>query len=208
MDRLDRGVHPGWKSGACPNTLDVSPLPRSGTAVPMACAVKPASARPMSSGSSPSSSSSSSSSYGSSPTICKPPIAPPSIDDTVEGPASASLSLTSEGSGALRHSWMRFRPSGCFTTASSLGVVNVYTRPVCDTTRSSTCVPVNVANSYAFFMIPALRLLKVMWRRESSSMNSILIFRRPVRLSFSPLAIDRFFPLARDDVLLLLLSWS
>ena len=36
IDRLDKGVHPGWKSGACPNTLDVSPLPRSGTAAPMA----------------------------------------------------------------------------------------------------------------------------------------------------------------------------
>lgn len=49
--------------------------------------------------------------------------------------------------GALRHAWIRFFPSGWVTRGCSLAVVNVYTRPVSDTTNSRTCVPVNVDSS-------------------------------------------------------------
>ncbi len=52
--------------------------------------------------------------------------------------------------GALRHAWMRFLPSGCVTSGWSLAVVNVYTRPVSETTRRSTWVPVRVDSSYAY----------------------------------------------------------
>jgi hypothetical protein len=39
-------------------------------------------------------------------------------------------------------------------------------------------VPVSTDSSYAFFMMPALRLEKVMCRRDLSLMNLISIFRR------------------------------
>lgn len=91
---------------------------------------------------------------------------------------------------------MRFFPSGSVTKGCNLGVANVYTWPVSEATSSSACVPVSVVSSYAcareflrgesyrrsctFFMRPALRLLNVICRRDLSSMNSILILRRPV----------------------------
>ena len=52
--------------------------------------------------------------------------------------------------GALRQAWVRFLPSGWVTRGWSFAVVNVYTRPVSDTTRSRTCVPVRVESSYAW----------------------------------------------------------
>ena len=52
-------------------------------------------------------------------------------------------------SGAFKHDWIRFFPSGLVTSGCNLGVVNVYTRPVSDTTSNNTWVPVNVLNSYA-----------------------------------------------------------
>lgn len=55
-----------------------------------------------------------------------------------------------ERSGALRQDWIRLLPSGLVTNGCSLGVVNVYTSPVSDTTSSRTWVPVNVLNSYAY----------------------------------------------------------
>lgn len=47
----------------------------------------------------------------------------------------------------LRQAWMRFLPSGCVTSGCSLAVVKVYTRPVSETTRSNTWVPVRVDSS-------------------------------------------------------------
>lgn len=51
--------------------------------------------------------------------------------------------------GALRHAWIRFLPSGWVTRGWSFAVVKVYTRPVSETTRRRTCVPVRVESSYA-----------------------------------------------------------
>lgn len=45
------------------------------------------------------------------------------------------------------HTWIRFLPSALVTSGWSLGVVNVYTKPVSDTTSSSTCVPVRTDSS-------------------------------------------------------------
>lgn len=56
---------------------------------------------------------------------------------------------------ALRQAWMSFCPSPSVSSSAAptngwnLAVVNVYTRPVSDTTSKRTCVPVNVASSYA-----------------------------------------------------------
>lgn len=44
-------------------------------------------------------------------------------------------------------------------------------------------MPVKVDNSYAFFMIPALRFENVMCLLDLSFINSILIFLRPDFLS-------------------------
>lgn len=55
--------------------------------------------------------------------------------------------VDSIGSGAFKHDWIKFFPSGFVTRGWSLGVVNVYTRPVSDTTKSKTWVPVSVLNS-------------------------------------------------------------
>lgn len=52
--------------------------------------------------------------------------------------------------GAFRQAWIRFLPSGWVTRGWSLAVVKVYTRPVSETTRSRTCVPVRVESSYAY----------------------------------------------------------
>lgn len=49
--------------------------------------------------------------------------------------------------GMRLHTWIRFLPSGFVTSGWSLGVVKVYTRPVSDTTRSRTWVPVRTDNS-------------------------------------------------------------
>lgn len=43
--------------------------------------------------------------------------------------------------------WIKFLPSGFVTSGWSLGVVKVYTRPVSETTRSRTWVPVRTDNS-------------------------------------------------------------
>jgi hypothetical protein len=43
--------------------------------------------------------------------------------------------------------WMRFLPSALVTRGCNLGVVNVYTSPVSDTTSSSTWVPVRTDSS-------------------------------------------------------------
>ena len=45
--------------------------------------------------------------------------------------------------------------------------------PVSEATSKRTCVPVSVLSSYAFFMMPAFRLEKVMCRLLLSSMNSM-----------------------------------
>lgn len=69
-------------------------------------------------------------------------------DDDDDDDASGSA-VAGSGSGALRQACIRFLPSGLVTKGCSLGVVNVYTSPVSDTTRSKTWVPVKVLNSYA-----------------------------------------------------------
>jgi hypothetical protein len=80
------------------------------------------------------------------------------------GPSSTPFALSLEGSGAFKqacdaliHSamasgrdlrtWMRFLPSGFVTSGCSFGVVNVYTRPVSETTSSKTWVPVRTDSS-------------------------------------------------------------
>ena len=50
-------------------------------------------------------------------------------------------------SGALRHAWIKPLPSGLVTNGCNFGVVNVYTKPVSETTNNNTWVPVNVLNS-------------------------------------------------------------
>lgn len=45
------------------------------------------------------------------------------------------------------HTWIKFLPSGFVTSGWSLGVVKVYTRPVSETTRSRTWVPVRTDSS-------------------------------------------------------------
>lgn len=49
--------------------------------------------------------------------------------------------------GWMQHTWMRFLPSAFVTNGWSLGVVKVYTRPVSETTRSRTWVPVRTESS-------------------------------------------------------------
>lgn len=55
------------------------------------------------------------------------------------------------GGGVGKHcqklTWIRFLPSGFVTSGCSLGVVNVYTRPVSETTSSNTWVPVSTDSS-------------------------------------------------------------
>ena len=63
--------------------------------------------------------------------------------------APTGIAAGTEPWGAFRHAWIRFLPSGWVTRGWSLEVVKVYTRPVSDTTRSRTWVPVRVDNSYA-----------------------------------------------------------
>ena len=46
-----------------------------------------------------------------------------------------------------QHTWIRFFPSGFVTRGCNLGVVKVYTRPVSETTRSRTWVPVRTESS-------------------------------------------------------------
>lgn len=57
------------------------------------------------------------------------------------------MALGREPWGALRQAWMRFLPSGWVTRGWSLAVVKVYTRPVSETTRRRTWVPVRVDSS-------------------------------------------------------------
>lgn len=57
------------------------------------------------------------------------------------------VGIGSVGSGAFKHDWIRFFPSGFVTSGCNLGVVKVYTSPVSDTTKSNTWVPVNVLSS-------------------------------------------------------------
>lgn len=56
---------------------------------------------------------------------------------------------TAATSGAFKHDWMRFFPSGLVMRGWSLGVAKVYTCPVSEATKRRTWVPVRVLNSYA-----------------------------------------------------------
>jgi hypothetical protein len=67
----------------------------------------------------------------------------------------ARVSTRMRGCSGVQRTWMRFLPSGLVTSGCSLGVVNVYTRPVSDTTRSSTWVPVRTDSSYAWRVVLA-----------------------------------------------------
>lgn len=67
------------------------------------------------------------------------------------GRVQACLSEISDASQTIharqQHTWIRFLPSGFVTRGCSFGVVNVYTKPVSDTTRSRTWVPVSTESS-------------------------------------------------------------
>lgn len=81
-----------------------------------------------------------------------PVVLPGMLMGLAERPMGAPTGMEDgrEPCGALRQAWMRFFPSGCVTRGCSLAVVNVYTRPVSDTTRRRTWVPVRVDSSYAW----------------------------------------------------------
>lgn len=53
---------------------------------------------------------------------------------------------------------VQFFPSDFVTSGWSFGVVKVYTRPVSETTRSKTCVPVRTDSSYACVLAPVERV--------------------------------------------------
>ena len=56
------------------------------------------------------------------------------------------------GSGAFKHVWIKFLPSGFVTIGCNFGVVKVYTNPVSETISNKTWVPVNVDSSYAYII--------------------------------------------------------
>ena len=65
---------------------------------------------------------------------------------------------------------MRFFPSGFCTIGCSLDVVNVYTKPVSDTTSSRTCVPVRILSSYAYCVVSILTLGLSEWSKAQTDL--------------------------------------
>ena len=75
--------------------------------------------------------------------------------------AGALAPAGSPWSGVLRQVWMSSFPDSEVMMGCSLAVAKVYTCPVSEATSTITWVPVRVASSYAFFMMPVFRLEKV-----------------------------------------------